>query len=71
LWVRARVVAALVRKYRKPLLIAGGVGLLVGVGCYFAGPAIASAVSGLYAFAGTLAARAWKKLRQAAEPQAG
>jgi hypothetical protein len=71
-WLRTIFVGMLAKKYHKPLLIAGGTGLVVGLGCYYAGPAIASTVSGLYAFAGSLMGRAWQKLRQAmALPQAG
>lgn len=41
-------------QFRKPLLIALGVGLAIGLGCYFAGPTIASLVSGLHSMALTL-----------------
>ena len=49
---------------RKPLLIAVAVGLVVGLGCYLAGPLVASTVSGLAGFLGTLAAGVVKQLRQ-------
>jgi hypothetical protein len=50
---------------RRPLLVALGVGAVVGGGCYLAGPVVASAVSGLAGFVGSLAASAVNSLRQA------
>src|SRR5580692_9205404 len=49
---------------RKPLLIAVAVGLVVGLGCYLAGPLVSSTVSGLAGFLGTLVAGLLKQLRQ-------
>jgi hypothetical protein len=43
---------------RRPLLLALGVGLVLGVGCYLAGPFLAATVSGLAGFAGSLAVSA-------------
>jgi hypothetical protein len=53
--------------YRKPLLIALGVGLVIGLGCYFAGPLVASTVSGLMGFLGALIVNLWQRLRQLME----
>jgi hypothetical protein len=39
-------------------------GLLLGVGCYLAGPAVVSAVSGLAGFAASLAAGALGRFRR-------
>jgi hypothetical protein len=50
---------------RKPLLIALGVGASVGLVCYLAGPLVASAVSGLAGFVGSLLASAAQALRRA------
>jgi hypothetical protein len=43
-----------VRQVRRSLGMALGVGLIVGIGCFLAGPVVASAVSGLVGFAGSL-----------------
>lgn len=53
-WALLVLTWALLCHFRKPLLIASGVGVVVGVGCYFAGPAVASTVSGIAGFAGSL-----------------
>jgi hypothetical protein len=53
--------------YRKPLLIAVTVGLVVGLGCYFAGPLVASTVSGLMGFLGALVVNLLQRLRQLME----
>jgi hypothetical protein len=58
------MVARQVRRLRRPLLVALGSGLVIGVGCYLAGPAVASTVSGLAGFAGTLAASLMGELRR-------
>jgi hypothetical protein len=49
---------------RKVVLAALGAGLLVGLGCYHAGPLVASTVSGLAAFAGSVAAGVGRWLRR-------
>jgi len=46
-WLRAWALAQLARRQARPALAALGAGVAVGYGCYLAGPAIASAVSGL------------------------
>ena len=46
-WLRALALAHLARRQARPTLLALGVGATVGTGCYLAGPAIASVVSGL------------------------
>jgi hypothetical protein len=53
--------------YRKPLLIALTVGLVVGLGVYCAGPFVASFVSGLLAFVGALVVNLVRRLRQVLE----
>jgi hypothetical protein len=49
---------------RKPLLIALGVGLLLGMACYLAGPLVSSTVSGLAGFVGTLAVDLFSRFRR-------
>jgi hypothetical protein len=58
------VVADLGRQLRNRLLLALAVGVVVGVGCYLGGPVIASTVSGLAGFAGSLLASAINALRR-------
>jgi hypothetical protein len=58
------VVADLGRQLRKRLLLALAVGVVVGVGCYLGGPVIASAVSGLAGFGGSLLVSALNALRR-------
>jgi hypothetical protein len=53
--------------YRKPLLVAVTVGLVVGLGAYCAGPFVASFVSGLLAFVGALVVNLVRRLRQVME----
>src|SRR5262245_24961079 len=64
-WVRALLALHLARRLRRPLVVAAGVGLLVGLGCYCAGPVVASACSGAAGFAASLAASAWAAVRRA------
>jgi len=45
-WARLVLVASLVNPLRKPALVALGVGALVGLGCYLAGPVVAATISG-------------------------
>jgi hypothetical protein len=54
-------------KYRKPLLVALAVGLVVGMGAYCAGPFVASFVSGLLAFVGALVVNLVRRVRQVME----
>jgi hypothetical protein len=63
-WLSGLVAASLVRRFRRPLLVALASGLLLGVGCYLAGPAVASAVSGLAGFVASLAAGTLARLRR-------
>jgi hypothetical protein len=63
-WLAGFVARTLVWRLRKPLLVALAGGLVIGVGCYLAGPAVASTVSGLASFAGTLAASLVGRLRR-------
>jgi hypothetical protein len=53
--------------YRKPLLVAVTVGLVVGLGSYWAGPFVASFVSGLLAFVGALVVNLVRRVRQVVE----
>jgi hypothetical protein len=53
--------------YRKPLLVALGVGMVIGVGTYWAGPFVASFFSGLAGFVGALVFNLLRRLRQVME----
>jgi hypothetical protein len=53
--------------YRKPLGVALTVGLVIGLGSYWAGPFVASFVSGLLAFVGALVMNLVRRLRQVME----
>ncbi len=53
-WHKACAVAGLLRLTRKSLLVGLGIGAAVGLGCFFAGPVVASVFSGLAGFAGSL-----------------
>jgi hypothetical protein len=53
--------------YRKPLLIAVAVGLVVGIGSYWAGPAVSAMLSGLAGFVGALVVNLVQRLRQLME----
>ena len=50
---------------RKPLLLALGVGAVLGLGCYLAGPVVSSAVSGFAGFVAALVASAVNSIRRA------
>jgi hypothetical protein len=63
-WRKAIALLCLASRFRKPLLIAAGVGTAVGLGCFFAGPLVASVVSGVVGFAGSLAVGALNALRR-------
>jgi hypothetical protein len=65
LWRGGALLVLLARRYHKPLLAALAVGAALGLGCYLAGPAVSSAVSGVAGFVGSLAAslaRRWRRL---------
>jgi hypothetical protein len=55
-WLRAQVLWQLARRLGRPMVMALGVGTVVAAGCYLAGPAVASVVSGLASLALTLTA---------------
>ena len=63
-WMLMTVLAALAKRFRRQLLLAVGVGVLVGVVCYFAGREIASIGCGLAGFLGSLATGATNRLRR-------
>ena len=63
-WLGGALTVLLARRYRKPLLVAMAVGTAVGLGCYLAGPAVSSAVSGLAGFVGSLVAGTRDRLRR-------
>jgi hypothetical protein len=63
-WLKGVMVLSLARHFRKPLLIAVVIGTLLGVGCFFAGPAVSSVVSGFAGFIMSLAASAMNRLRR-------
>jgi hypothetical protein len=54
-------------KYRKPLLIAVTVGLVVGLASYWAGPVISAMLSGLAGFVGALVINRVRRLRTVME----
>jgi hypothetical protein len=53
--------------YRKPVLVALAVGVAIGLGSYWAGPFVASFVSGLLAFVGALVVNLVRRVRQVME----
>jgi hypothetical protein len=61
-WEGATHLLPVVWQCRKPLLLALAVGLVLGVGCYLAGPFVAATVSGLAGFAGSLTVSAVAQL---------
>jgi hypothetical protein len=63
-WLSGFVAVGLLRRFRNPLLVATAGGLVIGLGCYLAGPAVASAVSGLAGFVASLDAGAPGRLRR-------
>jgi len=65
LWAFLGGAAGVAWQTRKPLLIALGVGSVLGLGCYLAGPAVSSAVSGCAGFVASLVASAVNSLRRA------
>jgi hypothetical protein len=52
------------RRYKRPLLAATGVGVVLGVAAYFAGPWLAAMASGVGGFMTTLAVQAWRWVRR-------
>ena len=46
-WLGWFVAAGLVRRFRKPLLVAAAAGTALGVACYLAGPTVSSLVNGV------------------------
>jgi hypothetical protein len=63
-WAFLRTALGVAWQMRKPLVVAVGVGTVIGVGCYCAGPLVASTVSGLAGFTGALVASTVHALRQ-------
>jgi hypothetical protein len=63
-WMLAVALAALARRFRKQLLVALTVGVLVGVVFYLGGREVASVGCGLAGFAGSLATGAVNRLRR-------
>jgi hypothetical protein len=61
-WEGATRLLPVLWQCRSPLLLALGVGLVLGVGCYLAGPFVAATVSGLAGFAGSLMVSAMGQL---------
>jgi hypothetical protein len=70
-WLGGALAVLLARRYRRPLLAALAVGAAVGLGCYLAGPAVSSAVSGLAGFVGSLVAGTRDRLRRMLEEESG
>jgi hypothetical protein len=63
-WMLMAALAALAKRFRTQLLVALGIGVLVGVVCYFAGREVASLGCGLAGFVGSLASGAVSRLRR-------
>ena len=63
-WMLMTTLAALAKRFRKQLIVAVGVGVMVGVVCYFAGREIASLGCGLAGFLGSLASGVVNRLRR-------
>ena len=63
-WMLMTVLAALAKRFHKQLVVAVGVGVLVGVVCYFAGREIASIGCGLAGFLGSLASGVVSRVRR-------
>jgi hypothetical protein len=63
-WMLVAALAALAKRFRTQLLVAAGIGLLIGFVCYFAGREVASAGCGLAGFVGSLASGAVNRLRR-------
>jgi hypothetical protein len=63
-WMLMTALAMLAKRFRTQLVVAVGVGVLVGVVCYFAGREIASIGCGLSGFLGSLATGAVNRLRR-------
>src|SRR5262245_45363430 len=63
-WMLMTTIGALAKRFRTQLLLAVGVGVLVGVVCYFAGREIASIGCGLAGFLGSLATEVTNRLRR-------
>jgi hypothetical protein len=53
-WLGGLLLVVLARRFHRPLLIALASGVALGLGCYLTGPAVASTVSGIAGFAGSL-----------------
>ena len=63
-WLGWFVAAGMVRRFRKPLLVAVAGGTTLGVVCYLAGPTVSSLVNGVAGFLGSLAAGGLARLRR-------
>src|SRR5262249_51372944 len=63
-WMLMNTLAALAKRFRTQFVVAVGVGVLVGVVCYFAGREIASIGCGLAGFLGSLANGVMNRVRR-------
>jgi hypothetical protein len=63
-WMWTVAIVALAKRFRTHLLVAAGIGLLVGVVCYLGGREIASLGCGLAGFMGSLAMDAVDRVRR-------
>jgi hypothetical protein len=63
-WMLMNALAVLAKRFRKQLVVAVGVGVLVGVVCYFAGREIASIGCGMAGFVGSLATGSVNRLQR-------
>ncbi len=66
---KVRALARLVNCSRRSLLAALGIGAVIGLGCYCAGPTVAALVSGLAGFVGSLTARVLAGLHRLVAPE--
>jgi hypothetical protein len=64
-WLGWFIAAGMVRRFRKPLIVAAVVGTALAVTCYVAGPAVSSLVNGVAGFLGALVAGMLGRLRRA------
>ena len=63
-WFSFLTILALLARFRRPIVVALGVGVSIGLGRYLAGPMVSSFTSGLGGFVGSLLACLLVRLRQ-------
>ena len=74
-WARLVLIASLVKQLHKPVLVSLGVGTVVGLGCYLAGPVVAATISGfssaVLAWVGWMLRYVWRLLGLGAQEPDG